>query len=225
VLKDIAPYVIGPLFFLVIHYVIDAWQSRAPAPDGLYPGEKLIAGVRASLRIDNSVAIGLGFAYLTELRLVWTPQIGGLNPRRLGEGPYGEPVIVEFPEIRKVDVGFRFGGSSLIVETSDIRLEFLVDGRSLRSWERYLGTNARNLLPKDQPVLRVGDRYSRVDLAAASRGTTVLLALFLILVSLRLFRLLVDIQGDSLSETQLLGIAIVVCALALAAFAWENRSR
>jgi hypothetical protein len=215
--------------FVVIggRYLYDRWNSRAPFPDGLYPGERLISGLRAVARIDDAFRVGYGFAYLTDHRVVWTPEVGR---RRLfwttpASGPYSEPVIVELPQLRKVDARFRLGGGRLIVETTDLRLELIADGRGFASWERSVQANARRLLPADQPVLRVHDRYSRQELIASSRGGAIFLAFFLLYLGARVLRSLLDLGGDSLSRTQSAGIVVAVVALTLAAIAWETRRR
>jgi hypothetical protein len=225
-LGDIVVYVVIGLGFASFHYLLDRWNSRAPAPDGLYPDERLIVSMRTRLKIDDATVVGFGFAYLTDLRLVWTPQIGGLFfQRALGEGPYGEPVIVELSAIRKVDLRFYFGGSRLIIEAVDIRLELRVRGRSFGSWERLLKASARNLLPADQPLLRTRDRYSRTEVLAASKGTGLYLGLLLVFFGARTLETVFEAGGDSLSQTQFIGIVVAVVALLLAAYVWETRPR
>jgi hypothetical protein len=225
-LGDIVVYVVIGVGFASFHYLLDRWNSRAPAPDGLFPGERLISGMRVRLRIDDATAVGFGFAYLTDLRLVWTPQIGGLFFQHVPRGgPYGEPVVVELPTIRRIDLRFYFGGSRLIIETVDIRLELRVRGRSFGLWERVLKASAKNLLPPDQPLLRTRDRYSRTEVLAASRGTGLYLALLLVFLGARTLETAFEAGADSFSQTQFIGIVVAVVALSLAAYVWETRPR
>jgi len=190
----------------------------------------LIWGLRAMLRIDDALGVGYGFAYLTELRLVWTPNIGGFwrnwfTKNAAPGSPYTEPVIIELAEIRKADARFRLGGSRLVVEATDIQIELLVDGRSLGPWERYIKANARNLLPTDKPVFRARDRYSRQEVLATSKGFIVFLAIFLVYLGARVLEVIYNTQGDNLSGTQFIAAVVAIVALLMAAFAWETRRR
>jgi len=210
---------------LAFHYGFFSWSSRAPVPDGLFPGENLIAGMRAALKVDDASRWGGGFAYLTDFRLVWTPNIGGFRGWHAPPGtPYERPVIVELSLIRKVDARFRLGGSKLIVEAPDVRLELTVDGRSFGSWERFIKANARNLLPDDQLVLRVRDRYSRSEVLAGSKEGTIFIGLFGLYVGARTLDTVVHLGGDSLSQTQFISIVVAIVALVIAAIAWETRN-
>ena len=148
-MDEIFLFLLLGLCLLALHYAFDRWNSRAPAPDGLYAGERLISSMRAKVSIDGAFLAGEGFAYLTDLRLVWTPSIGNLRNvmvRGLSRSSlYEEPVVVEFPAIRKVDARFHLGGSRLVVETVDARIDLLVyDAVSVRGsgtlW-RTLGTS------------------------------------------------------------------------------------
>ena len=228
-MDEIFLFLLLGLCLLALHYAFDRWNSRAPAPDGLYAGERLISSMRAKVSIDGAFLAGEGFAYLTDLRLVWTPSIGNLRNvmvRGLSRSSlYEEPVVVEFPAIRKVDARFHLGGSRLVVETVDARIDLLVYGRSFGSWERYLVANARNLLPADQQVQRTHNRYSSRELLASSKRVAVFFALFLFYVGARFLDTVVDWQGDQLSKTQFIGVAVAVLAVVLAGFAWETRRR
>jgi hypothetical protein len=53
-----------PIAFLAygIHMLIDYWSSKAPSPDGLFAGERLIKSHAAYLEIDGVGPGGSGYA-------------------------------------------------------------------------------------------------------------------------------------------------------------------
>jgi len=225
-LADVAPFVLLGVVFFGLEYAYDRWNSRAPTPDGLFNGETLIGGLRAWLRVDDARRVGYGFAYLTDMRIVWTPNLGSWPLWNvLRTAPYNQPVIVELSQVRRVDARFRLGGSRLIVEAPDLRLELGVDGGSFGGWERYIKANGRNLLPDDQPVLRSGNRYSRQEVLAGSRGAAIFTAVLMLYVAAEGLNAVTDLGGKSLSDVQLGGLIVAVLALGLAYLAWETRPR
>ena len=223
-LADIAPFVVGAVVVYGFRYFLDHWQSHAPAPDGLVPGEKLLWSTAAWLTVDESPASGYGYAYLTDSRLVWTPDMGNWHMRNARPGtPYTEPVILSLGEIRKVDARFRFGGSQLIVETSRIRMDLAAEGRSFGPWERYILRHAENLLPGDQPVLRSHNHYSPQEVLTVSKGSSFFIVLLLVLVGVRFLDVFVDWRGDRLSEEELIGVLVLIGTLGTAFYLWETR--
>jgi hypothetical protein len=223
-IEDVALFLLVGGLAVALYYGFHRWNSLAPAPDGLFSGEKLISGMRVMLKVDDSPRRGYGFACLTDFRLVWTPNVGGWRRWNAPEGsPYERPVIVELSQVRRVDVRFWLGGSRLIAAAPDVRLELAVEGRSFGSWERSIKANARYLLPDDQPVLRVRDRYSRQEVLAGSKEAAIFIVLFGLYLGARALEIAVDLGGGSLTETQLIGIVVAVVALVIAAVVWETR--
>lgn len=226
-LLDALPYVLVGAGLFGVRYLLDRALNFAPPPDGLDPGEKLVHSVAAVLELDGvGGARGVGYAYLTDSRLVWSPAVGRIDRfwnRRRGltdGGPYAEPIILGLRDIRRVDLRFYLGGSQMRVETEDMRLDLSVSGHSFGGWERYIEVHATSLLPYGVPVPRSRSRYARDEVVAASRYDAVFVGALTLFLGARLLRVLGQ-AGLSAMDVALILVAYVCIAVALILRSWR----
>jgi hypothetical protein len=190
-MEILASLAFGVAFVVILRFLFRQSRTRtAPSYEGLYTGERLIDSCAADLRIDDIGNPLIGFAYLTDMRLVWVPQ---MSPWRSFPLPTDlDEVNVSFGQVRKVAVKRRLwltspsslASKSLFVRTptADIGLwlppKRIFQGRT-EYWSNFLAANAPNY---GKPfVRRAGLPDSvRADLLRRARvGMLVMLGIFL----------------------------------------------
>ncbi len=161
-MHEVVVFGLAMAMVLFMHRFLWRVADRGVTVVDLFGGEKLIAYIRGSLRIDNEEAGGvLG---LTDMRIVWAPRHVLPGTRQfLGSAMDPDAVAITLGEIRHASATWGFFQSTLRLETPNGMFILKSSYGSFGAWLRYISENARNLLKTGEPVTLLEKRTTFTD--------------------------------------------------------------